>query len=357
MEKAGGEPAVVSGEITVQKGSRPATASVTLAPQESAAETLLSKAIDKGLSVETITQLVALARQMKADRAKEAFDAAMSKFQMDCPTVKKTKTVYEKGQENLPAEQRKVRYKFAPLDSIVDQVKKPMGDNGLAYTFDEEKDEKYTTIICIVTHFLGHSQKTRFKLPIGTEQFMSDVQKYGARMTFGKRYAFCNAFGIMTGDEDTDANDDDISQPAPAHNNQQQTTVAATGGINSGQLYTIQMLAGKLGTTMEALEGWVLKVRKHSIGEMTLEQGKKFIETLNKKLKLNETEAAAKPAEDQSDALLDEFEKAENARIAAEQANNAPGASSPAPQTSNPPPQGGTASEATYPAKPGETIH
>jgi hypothetical protein len=30
-------------------------------------------------------------------------------------------------------------------------------------------------------------------------------QDYASALTFAKRYAFCNAFGIMTGDADTDA--------------------------------------------------------------------------------------------------------------------------------------------------------
>jgi hypothetical protein len=41
-------------------------------------------------------------------------------------------------------------------------------------------------------------------VPLGTEAFMSEVQKFGARATFAKRYAFCDAFGIITGDKDND---------------------------------------------------------------------------------------------------------------------------------------------------------
>ena len=33
---------------------------------------------------------------------------------------------------------------------------------------------------------------------------MSDSQVVAAASTFSKRYAFCNAFGILTGDEDND---------------------------------------------------------------------------------------------------------------------------------------------------------
>lgn len=164
------------------------------------AESLIQQAIDKGVPIETMERLLVMRRELKAEFAKQMFDAAMAKFQSECPVIEKKKAVIEKDGKT-------VRYKYAPLDSIVEQVKKALADNGLSYTFGEYKEEKFTTIICYVTHVAGHTQKTTFKIPIGTEAYMSDVQKYGARMTFGKRYAFCNAFGIMTGDEDTDANE------------------------------------------------------------------------------------------------------------------------------------------------------
>ena len=45
---------------------------------------------------------------------------------------------------------------------------------------------------------------------------MTDSQKYAARNTFAKRYAFCNVFGITTGDEDIDASDkEEKNKPAP----------------------------------------------------------------------------------------------------------------------------------------------
>ena len=35
---------------------------------------------------------------------------------------------------------------------------------------------------------------------------MSAIQRRGSSNTYAKRYAFCNGFGIMTADEDTDGN-------------------------------------------------------------------------------------------------------------------------------------------------------
>ena len=42
---------------------------------------------------------------------------------------------------------------------------------------------------------------------------MSDSQKYAGALTFAKRYAFCNAFGILTADEDIDGH---AARPKPA---------------------------------------------------------------------------------------------------------------------------------------------
>lgn len=182
------------------KPATPATA-IVKQPEQGSPLTLISQAIENKVDVETMEKLMALQERWEKNQAQKAFNIAMAKFQMECPIIEKTKKVYEKGSKT------EVRYSYASLDSIIAQVKKPLGDNELSYSFDEEKDEKFTNIICIVTHILGHSQKTGFKIPIGTEAYMTDVQKYGARMTFGKRYAFCNALGILTGDEDTDANE------------------------------------------------------------------------------------------------------------------------------------------------------
>jgi hypothetical protein len=166
--------------------------------EESSVDNFISQAISQSLPVETMEKLFALREKAKAEFAKEAFVSAMAKFQAECPVIKKEKIVKSKDGT--------IRYKYAPLDMIVSQVKKPLGSNDLFYSFKEEKDKDFATAICTITHKFGHSESSSFQIPIGTEDYMNDAQKYGARMTFAKRYAFCNSLGILTGDEDTDAN-------------------------------------------------------------------------------------------------------------------------------------------------------
>jgi hypothetical protein len=158
---------------------------------------MISHAIDKGATVETLEKMFALQERWEANQAKKKFDKAMSDFQAKCPVIKKNKDVFDK--------QGKLRYSYSSLDSIVSQTRKLISEVGLSYRFANTKTETEMVVECIVTHIDGHSQSSPFTVTIGAEQYMTDTQKMGARSTFAKRYAFCDAFGIMTGDEDNDA--------------------------------------------------------------------------------------------------------------------------------------------------------
>lgn len=174
-----------------------------LAPISSSdkAETLIAQAISQGVPVETMERLLAMRKELKQEAAQEAFNAAMAAFQAAVPIIKKTKKVMDKF--------GKPRYSYAPLDSIVIQVRKPLKENGLSYTLDALVEEGWVSAFCKITHSQGHSEVSTFKIPVDKDSYMSAPQKFASAMTFAKRYAFCNALGILTGDEDTDATNTD----------------------------------------------------------------------------------------------------------------------------------------------------
>ncbi len=159
------------------------------------AEMLIAKAIDKNVPVESLERLLAMRRELKAEQAKEAFDGSMAAFQSECPTIEKRKKV----------DFGTTHYSYAPLEDIVSQVKELLSKNGFSYTFDTKQTENAMKIFCKVKHLFGHSEVSEFEIAIDTSSKMNVSQRYGAASSYGKRYAFCNAFGILTGDEDTDA--------------------------------------------------------------------------------------------------------------------------------------------------------
>lgn len=164
---------------------------------DNSAEALISQAITNKVDVGTMERLLAMRTQMKAERAKEAFNRAMGLFQAECPTIVKTKEVFTRDGRSA--------YKYAPIESIVSQVKVPLERNGFNYTTQIDLTEKGVKATIKVTHVEGHSEETSMEVPLGSKtQIMSDSQVTAAASTFAKRYAFCNAFGILTGDDDND---------------------------------------------------------------------------------------------------------------------------------------------------------
>jgi hypothetical protein len=167
---------------------------------ESNVDTLLSEAVKNNVSIEMMERLFALREKVKAEQAKEGYMLALSQFQGQLKSVKKNKKVMNKDGAT-------VRYQYATLDSIVEQVQKPLSEAGLSYTWSVINETDFITAKVSITHKLGYSETSEFKVPIDKEGFMTAPQKYASALTFAKRYSLCNALGIMTGDEDTDATD------------------------------------------------------------------------------------------------------------------------------------------------------
>jgi len=162
------------------------------------AEALISQAINKNVPVDVLERLLAFAKEIKAIKAKEEYDYAMAEFQSECPTIKKTKEVKTKSGI--------VAYRYTPIESIVEQVKDVLKKHGFSYSTKMELLADGVKVVCKVTHSSGHSEESPMQVPLGNKtDIMSQTQVVAAAQTFAKRYAFCNAFGILTGDEDTDA--------------------------------------------------------------------------------------------------------------------------------------------------------
>jgi len=179
-----------------------------LAPITVNAEALISQAIEKELPIDTMERLLAMRRELKVEAAREEFFSALSVFQSACPEIPKTKTVMNKDRKT-------VRYKYAPLDTILATAKMPLKENGFSYTVKTEQDSDSVTAICRLHHIAGHTEETQLTVPIDKDAYMSAPQQIAAALTYAKRYAFCDATGIMTADEDSDAVPEEKPQQKP----------------------------------------------------------------------------------------------------------------------------------------------
>lgn len=173
-------------------------------PQKFDPERIIAKAIEHKIDVAAMKELLEMRRQLKAEQAKESFFNALSGFQSKCPIIAKKWEV--KNREGV------VIYRFAPLDEIQRVVAPFLREFGLSYRFDTELKEidkiKFKITHCIVSHVDGHSESSSFSVPIEeSSKLINGAQMHGSAGSYSKRYAFCNAFGILTGDEDNDGQD------------------------------------------------------------------------------------------------------------------------------------------------------
>jgi hypothetical protein len=245
-------------------------------------EALIQLAIERNVPVETMERLLAMQEKIQAKRAKEAFDKAMADFQRDCPTIEKTKQGYN--------------YKYADLTKIVEQVKSLLADNGFSYTFDTDEADNAVIIYCKVKHTGGHMEISKARIDKETTSKMNASQQSGSAMTYGKRYALVNAFGILTGDEDTDGvvtGKREEKAVLPVRQNEPVRQVAGNGNgngykITQKQIAFIHSLfkqkdtrgkeSGKLYTVDDLKEQYEIT----SLTQLTGEQASSIIERLMK---------------------------------------------------------------------------
>lgn len=179
---------------------------------------LIARAIDKGVSVEQMERLLVMRRELKAEWAREQFFRSLATFQRDCPTIIKSAAVDFANKRGGTT-----HYNYAPLDVIVTAVKANLEACGFSYTVKTSQSDAAVTSTCEAHHIDGHTEATSFTIPIDKEAYMNDAQKVASAMTYSKRYAFCNAFGIMTGDAD-----DDARKLTPEHPEQMDPPAATT---------------------------------------------------------------------------------------------------------------------------------
>lgn len=170
---------------------------------------LLSKAIEVGAGIETVERLVALAQEVRALQAREAWYGAMAQFQKDCPKIIKTLTA------RIQTSRASFSYSYAPLNEILDVIQPVMAPLGLSVSWRLPRIEAGHVITsCRIAHAMGHVEDSGdLAVPIITKDpdiGASPPQRVGASLTYAKRYTLMTITGLA-------AEDDDDAQNPAAH--------------------------------------------------------------------------------------------------------------------------------------------
>ncbi len=171
-------------------------------------QALIARAIDAGSGIETMERLVALAKDVRAEQAREAWYSAMSEFQRQCPSVLKTSAA------KIQTARAAYSYRWASLDEIASTIQPVMGELGLSIAWRHRVEPAQVVVSCRVSHALGHVEDSgEVAMPIvqGDGTGASPQQRVGVALTYAKRYALLGVTGIAPADPD----DTDAASPEP----------------------------------------------------------------------------------------------------------------------------------------------
>ena len=142
--------------------------------------------------VAKLNALCEVKQRVEADEARKAFTAAKAAFKAEPIVIKKDR-------DNI---QYKSRY--TSLGNLLDSVRPFLSKHGLSAEFDQDQTDGLV-VTCRLSHALGHSESSSFKVPPDTSGAKNPIQALKSAITYGRAVTFEAVCGLAA----TDANVDD----------------------------------------------------------------------------------------------------------------------------------------------------
>jgi hypothetical protein len=163
-------------------------------------------AMQNGGSIEQIRDFMQLQREWEADQARKAFVADMAEFKKSPPEIVKDKLVGYKNKDGTVT-----GYTHATLGNVTEAIVSGLARCGFSHRWDTEQQGGNIVVTCILTHKLGHSERTSLSAVKDDSGKKNQIQQMASTITYLQRYTLLAATGVATKDQ----GDDDGSGAEP----------------------------------------------------------------------------------------------------------------------------------------------
>jgi ERF superfamily protein len=178
-------------------------------------QSLIEQAVANNAGVDVLERIFSLAKDVRAEQAKEAWNRAMVEFQKACPVISKN------GKASIQAGAGRFSYTYATLDSVMGAIVPLMTELDLSVSWRHRVESGKVTANCRISHGLGHFEESgEVAMPIGEDRSGANAaQKVGIALTYAKRYSLLSIVGIAPEDDPdaqgTDAAREPEQRPTP----------------------------------------------------------------------------------------------------------------------------------------------
>lgn len=226
------------------------------------------KAIMKGKfspdQIEALKEFSKLQIQHEDRMAQQAFNRAMVALKADLPTsLERDKEVDFKNQKGV-----RTHYWHTSLANAVDTVVGIMGDHGFTHRYRTDNTPQLVTVVCILSHDGGHSEKTKLVAPPDPKGGKNAPQAIASTTTLLQRYTLFAALGLASKDmkepDDHKSSDDGTDELADQVDVETMLNAMARVGIDRDEIQvSLQKGIGEITThDMRELRLWYRDRRK-----------------------------------------------------------------------------------------------
>jgi hypothetical protein len=159
---------------------------------------LIQSAMSSGADLEKLEKLLILQERWEANEARKAYHRAMAEFKSNQFEILKDRKV------DFSTAKGRVSYNHASLHNVVQTVTAELSKYGLSASWRLSQSDKMTTVVCRVTHELGHSEETSLTAPADESGSKNTIQAIGSAISYLQRYSLLSILGLATKDQDTD---------------------------------------------------------------------------------------------------------------------------------------------------------
>lgn len=155
---------------------------------------MIRLAIEQGADLEKLEKLLDIQERWEANQAKKAYVAAMAAFKENPPKIDKDKVVSHSG----------MSFKHASLANVTSKINEALSQHGLSASWKTTQSDQKITVICKITHDMGHSEETSLSAPADDSGKKNTIQAIGSTITYLERYSLLALTGLATEEQDDD---------------------------------------------------------------------------------------------------------------------------------------------------------
>jgi len=176
------------------------TAEIVTVDHDPSPMAVLQQAVMRGdVAIDVMERLQEMVYRHQDREAQRSFVTALHEFQRRCPPITRNRTA-----DVATRQGGSFRYRYADLDQVVETIAPILREVGLSYAWDSRVEGDRLSVTCTLRHIEGHSVESSFVCPTESRAGMSEAQKYGAALSYGKRQSLVAVLGLSASDPDTD---------------------------------------------------------------------------------------------------------------------------------------------------------